>query len=181
MNGLKDKENTMPPTYDPEAVKPMVEELTNVGIESLTSAEDVERVLLNSKGTSMLVINSVCGCAAGSCRPGVVSALQNKIIPNHLATVFAGVDMEAVERAREIMSDVPPSSPNVAIFKDGELIGILERRHIEQMNADSISEALVKVFEEHCDGEGPSVAPDIADNNEHVERCGTTIPLYNEN
>ena len=169
----------MPPTYDPQAVKPMVEELTNVGVESLSTADDVDRVLLNSTGTSMLVINSVCGCAAGSCRPGVVAALQNKIIPNNIATVFAGVDMEAVERARAIMSDVQPSSPNVAIFKDGELLGILQRQHIEQMNAEMIAEALVKVFDEHCDGEGPSVAPDVAENNEHVERCGTTIPLYN--
>ncbi len=164
----------MPPTYEPEAVVPMVEELTNIGIESLSSAEDVDRVLLNSKGTSMLVINSVCGCAAGSCRPGVVAALQNKLIPNHLATVFAGVDMEAVERAREIMSDVPPSSPNVAIFKDGEMIGILQRQHIERMDADMIAEALVKVFDEHCDGEGPSVPPEVADDNDHVKVCGTT-------
>lgn len=168
----------MPPTYDPQAVKPMVEELTNIGVLSLETPEDVDRVLLNSKGTSMLVINSVCGCAAGSCRPGVVKALQNKLIPNHLATVFAGVNMDAVARAREIMSDVPPSSPNVAIFKDGKLIGILQRHHIEKMNAEMIAEALVKVFDEHCDGEGPSVAPDVAANNEHVERCGTTIPLY---
>ena len=168
----------MPPTYDPQAVKPMVEELTNIGIESLSTAEDVDRVILNSKGTSMLVINSVCGCAAGSCRPGVVAALQNKLIPDHLATVFAGVDMEAVERARAIMTDVQPSSPNVAIFKDGELIGVLQRHHIEQMNAETIAEALVKVFDEHCDREGPSVAPEVAENNEHVKACGTTIPLY---
>ncbi len=171
----------MPPTYDPQAVKPMVEELTNIGVESLSTAEDVDRVLLNSKGTSMLVINSVCGCAAGSCRPGVVAALQNKLIPNHLATVFAGVDMEAVDRARAIMTDVQPSSPNVAIFKDGEMIGILERHHIERMDAGSIAEALIKVFDEHCDREGPSVPPEVADANEHVKVCGTTIPLYSDN
>jgi putative YphP/YqiW family bacilliredoxin len=168
----------MQPTYDPEAVRPMVEELTNIGIQELSTAEDVDRLILNSKGISLLVINSVCGCAAGSCRPGVVSALQNKLIPDHLGTVFAGVNMESVARAREIMSDVPPSSPNVAIFKDGEILGILQRHHIEKMNADSISEALVKVFDEHCDREGPSVASEVAADNEHVESCGSTIPLY---
>jgi putative YphP/YqiW family bacilliredoxin len=127
----------------------------------------------------MVVINSVCGCAAGSCRPGVVAALQNKIIPNNLGTVFAGVQMEAVARLREIMPDVQPSSPNVALFKDGELLGILQRQHIEQMDAAGISEALIKVFEEHCNGEGPSVAPEIADENESIKSCGSSIPMYN--
>ncbi len=168
----------MPPTYDPEAVKPMVQELINVGVESLSTAEDVDRVILNSPGTAMLVINSVCGCAAGSCRPGVTEALKNAKIPNHLATVFAGVDMEAVERARAIMSDVQPSSPNIALFKDGELLGILQRQHIEQMDAQGIAEALVKVFDEHCDGVGPSVPAEVSDENEAVKSCGSTIPLY---
>lgn len=168
----------MPPTYDPEACKPMVEELTNLGVESLTTAEDVDRVILNTPGTAMLVINSVCGCAAGSCRPGVASALRNAKIPDNLATVFAGVDMEAVERARAIMPDVQPSSPNIAMFKDGELLGILQRQHIEQMTAEDISAALIKVFDEECDREGPSVAAEVADDNESVKSCGSTIPLY---
>ena len=168
----------MRPTYDPESVKPMIEELSNVGVKSLETPEQVDE-LVKAPGTSMVVINSVCGCAAGSCRPGVVAALQNEKIPNNLGTVFAGVQMESVARLREIMSDVQPSSPNIALFKEGELIGILQRHHIEQMNADSIAEALKKVFDEQCEGQGPSVAPDVADANEHVDRCGSSIPMYN--
>ena len=168
----------MPPMYDPEEVKPMVTELTNVGIRSLTTPEEVDTALLQTPGTSLLVINSVCGCAAGNCRPGVTLALQNKKIPDNLFTVFAGMDIEAVERARGIMKDVPPSSPNIAIFEDGALIGILERRHIERMSADDVSNALVKVFDEHCTREGPSVTPDVFENNEHEDRCGSSIPLY---
>lgn len=167
----------MRPTYDPESVKPMIQELTNVGVSSLETPEMVDE-LVNRPGTSMVVINSVCGCAAGSCRPGVVAALQNDKIPNHLGTVFAGVQMESVARIREIMSDVQPSSPNIALFKDGELIGVLQRHHIEQMDAVSISQALVQVFNEHCDREGPSVPADVADANEHVDRCGSSIPMY---
>ena len=169
----------MPPTYDPEAVKPMIDELANLGVESLETAADVDRVILNTPGTAMLVINSVCGCAAGSCRPGVAAALQNAKIPDNLATVFAGVQMESVTRAREIMAGVQPSSPNIAIFKDGEILGILERQHIEKMTAEDISAALIKVFDEQCDREGPSVAPEVADDNESVKSCGSTIPLYN--
>lgn len=168
----------MRPTYDPEAVKPMIEELTNVGVESLETPEDVER-MVKAPGTSMVVINSVCGCAAGSCRPGVVAALQNSKIPNNIGTVFAGVQMESVEHLRGLMTDVQPSSPNVALFKEGELIGVLQRHHIEQMDAAGISQALVKVFDEHCDREGPSVAPEVAEDNEHVDRCGSSIPMYN--
>ena len=168
----------MPPRYDPEAVKPMVAELTNLGIQSLTTAEEVEEAILKTPGTSMLVINSVCGCAAGNCRPGVGLALQNDKIPDNLYTVFAGMDVEAVERAREIMKDVPPSSPNIAIFRDGEPIGILERRHIERMTAADINEALVKVFNEHSHREGPSVPAEDHEKNEHVDACGSSIPLY---
>jgi putative YphP/YqiW family bacilliredoxin len=169
----------MQPTYDPEAVKPMIQELTNLGVESLETAEDVERFLANP-GTAMLVINSVCGCAAGSCRPGVAAALQNGKIPDNLGTVFAGVQMESVQRARDLMEGVQPSSPNIALFKDGEILGILQRQHIEQMTAEDISAALVKVFDEQCDRQGPSVAPEVADENESVKSCGSSIPLYSE-
>ena len=168
----------MPPMYDPNEVKPMVAELTNIGITSLTTAEEVDTAILNTPGTTLLVINSVCGCAAGNCRPGVALALQNEKIPDNLYTVFAGMDTEAVERAREIMKDAPPSSPNIAIFEDGALIGLLERRHIERMSAVDISNALVKVFEEKCTREGLSVAPEVFDKNEHEDRCGSSIPLY---
>ena len=168
----------MPPMYDPEDVKPMVEELTTVGVTSLTTPEAVDDMLLNAKGTGLLVINSVCGCAAGNCRPGVTLALQHAKIPDNLGTVFAGVDMEAVARAREIMKDVPPSSPCIGLFKDGELLGVLERRHIEQMTAVDISNALIKAFDQHCERQGPSVPKEVFEGNESVQRCGSTIPLY---
>jgi putative YphP/YqiW family bacilliredoxin len=167
----------MQPVYDPQMVKPMEEELTKVGVEPLRTAQAVDDALAGP-GTTMLVINSVCGCAAGSCRPGVMAALQNEKIPDKLYTVFAGVDMEAVERAREIMSDVPPSSPNVALFKDGSLLGILERKHIEMMSAVDIANALTKVFNEHCGRQGPSVPKEVLDSHDQVDVCGSTIPLY---
>lgn len=168
----------MPPMYDPSEVKPMVEELTKVGIESLTTPEAVENAICNTPGTALLVVNSVCGCAAGNCRPGVAGALQNDLIPDNLYTVFAGMDTEAVEKARSFMSDVAPSSPCIALFKDGKVIGMMERRHIEQMTAVDVSSALSKAFDENCSRKGPSVSPEVFEQNEHVDRCGSSIPLY---
>jgi putative YphP/YqiW family bacilliredoxin len=170
----------MPPIYDPEMCKPMEDELVNVGITALRTPEDVDAAL-KSPGTSLLVINSVCGCAAGSCRPGVTLALQNEKIPNNLYTVFAGLDTEAVQRARELMEPVPPSSPCVALFKDGQLIGVLERRHIERMSAVDIGTALSKAFNDNCNRQGPSVPREVFEGNESVQRCGSTIPLYRGN
>lgn len=168
----------MPPVYDPEMVKPMEQELTNVGVKALRTPEDVDEAIQNTPGTSLLVINSVCGCAAGNCRPGVTLALQNDKIPDNLFTVFAGMDTEAVERARELMEDVPPSSPCIALFKDGELLGVLERKHIEVMSAVDIGNALMKVFNEQCTRQGPSVPKEVFEQNEHVDTCGSSIPLY---
>ncbi len=171
----------MPPIYDPEMCKPMEMELTNVGVTALRTPQDVDRALLKTPGTSLLVINSVCGCAAGNCRPGVTLALQNNKIPDNLFTVFAGLDTEAVQRARELMTGVQPSSPSIALFKDGQLIGMLERRHIERMSAIDIGNALTKVFNEQCERPGPSVSRETFEQNEHVQRCGSTIPLYQGN
>lgn len=168
----------MPPRYDPSEVKPMVEELTAVGVESLVDAESVDNMINTESGTTLLVVNSVCGCAAGNCRPGVSLALQHSVIPDKLGTVFAGMDTEAVERARERMEGVPPSSPCIALFKDSKLIGILERRHIERMTAVQIAETLTKVFDEQCTREGPSVPPEVYDANDPVKRCGSSIPLF---
>ena len=168
----------MSPMYDPEEVQPMVNELTAVGIRPLTTAAEVDEAIGNASGVSLLVINSVCGCAAGNCRPGVTAALQHKLIPDNLYTVFAGMDTEAVARAREKMPDVPPSSPCVALFKDGAVLGILERRHIEQMTAVDVADALTKAFDENCSRSGPSVAAEVYEDNEHVDRCGSSIPLY---
>lgn len=169
----------MPPRYDPQEVKPMVEELTKVGVESLTDPQSVDTMIGDTPGTALLVVNSVCGCAAGNCRPGVSLALQHSLIPDKMGTVFAGMDTEAVARARELMEGVPPSSPCIALFKDQKLVGILERRHIERMTAVQIAETLTKVFDEQCTRQGPSVPPEVYAANDPVNRCGSSIPLFN--
>ena len=126
-------------------------DLTSAGFKELKSSEEVDQQLQNSKGTTLLVINSVCGCAAGAARPGIKWALQNSPHkPDTLATVFAGVDKEAVAKAREYTLPYPPSSPSIALFKDGELVHFVERHHIEGRNAQMIGQHLVQVFEEFC-------------------------------
>jgi putative YphP/YqiW family bacilliredoxin len=137
--------------YPEELVSPMRAELSNIGFDELKSADDVEKHLTEKKGTTLLVINSVCGCAAGTARPGVAMALHNSAKkPVNLATVFAGVDMEATAKAREYTLPFPPSSPSIALFKDGELIHFVERHHIEGRPAEIIGEHLQSVFEEYC-------------------------------
>jgi putative YphP/YqiW family bacilliredoxin len=163
--------------YDPEAVRPMWEELANVGVEPLNQPDAVDTVLGNPEGTSLLVINSVCGCAAGNCRPGVALALQNDLIPDRLATVFAGVDTEAVAKAREHLP-YQPSSPNIVVFQDGKAVHALQRSHIERMTAMDIATNLREVFNKICKAKGPSVPPDVFEGNENVKQCGSSIPLY---
>jgi putative YphP/YqiW family bacilliredoxin len=137
--------------YPEQLVAPMRTELTRVGFEEFKTAEAVEKHLKNHKGTSLVVINSVCGCAAGTARPGVAMALKmSDKKPDHLATVFAGVDMEATAKAREFTLPFPPSSPSVALFKDGELVHFVERHHIEGRSADMIANHLIDVFDEYC-------------------------------
>src|SRR5438445_8901196 len=119
----------LPPIYDPEAVAPMWQELAAVGVEPLTSPEQVDLLLGTRPGTALVIVNSVCGCAAGQARPGVMLALQNSVIPNRYVTVFAGVDRDAVRRARHIIADSPPSPPTVPFFKDGKLVFILHPTH----------------------------------------------------
>ncbi len=136
--------------YPEQLVAPMRSDLTTIGFTELKTPEAVETQLQN-KGTTLLVINSVCGCAAGAARPGVKWALQNASKkPNNLTTVFAGVDKEAVTKAREFTLPYPPSSPAIALFKDGELVHFVERHHIEGRNAQMIGAHLVEVFEEYC-------------------------------
>lgn len=135
--------------YPPELVKPMREELTDVGFTELHTVEDVEKALSES-GTTLVVVNSVCGCAAANARPGVADAIEIDKKPDHLYTVFAGVDVDAVEKAREYMVPFPPSSPSVALFKDGELVHMLERHHIEGRPAFLIAQNLKNAFEEYC-------------------------------
>ena len=137
--------------YPEQLVAPMRTDLTSAGFKELKTPDDVESELKDQKGTTLLVINSVCGCAAGAARPGIKWALQNSDKkPTSLATVFAGVDKEAVARAREFTLPYPPSSPSIALFKDGELVHFVERHHIEGRNAQMIGQHLVEVFEEYC-------------------------------
>lgn len=136
--------------YPAELVAPMKGELTNVGFKQLETAQDVDAALSSTEGTTFLVFNSVCGCAAGAARPGVKLALQNAKLPTHLVTAFAGVDKEAVSKAREYTLPYPPSSPSMALFKDGKLVHFIERHQIEGNNAQTIAEHLKKVFDVYC-------------------------------
>lgn len=135
--------------YPQEIVQPMQEDLTSAGFTSLHTTEDVESAI-NKQGTTLVVVNSVCGCAAANARPGAKQSLTNEKTPDHLVTVFAGVDKEAVTKAREFMVPFPPSSPSMALFKNGELVHMLERHHIEGRPAELISENLKDAFNEHC-------------------------------
>lgn len=135
--------------YPPELVKPMREDLTNVGFQELHTAEAVEAAI-EKGGTTLVVVNSVCGCAAANARPAARVSLQNAKRPDHIVTVFAGVDREATDKAREYMIPFPPSSPSMALFKDGELVHMLERHHIEGRPAEIIAENLVDAYNEHC-------------------------------
>lgn len=137
--------------YPEQLVAPMRKDLTAVGFQEFTTPEEVEQHLSEHQGTTLMVINSVCGCAAGAARPGVKYALQHsEKKPDHLTTVFAGVDQEAVAKAREFTLPYPPSSPSIALFKDGELVHFVERHHIEGRPAEMIAEHLIDVFAEFC-------------------------------
>lgn len=135
--------------YPEELVKPMRQDLASAGFQELYSSEAVEEAL-NTDGTTLVVVNSVCGCAAANARPGAKLSLQNNKKPDHLVTVFAGVDTEAVNTARAAMVPFPPSSPSMALFKDGELVHMIERHHIEGRPAELIAENLMEAYNEHC-------------------------------
>ncbi len=135
--------------YPAELVQPMRDELTAVGFEQINEASRIEEVI-NAEGTTLVVVNSVCGCAAANARPAVRFSLDNDKLPTHLATVFAGVDREATDTARGLMVPFPPSSPSMALFKDGELVHMIERHHIEGRPADMIAENLRQAYNEHC-------------------------------
>jgi putative YphP/YqiW family bacilliredoxin len=135
--------------YPEELVRPMRADLANAGFEELYTSEAVEKAL-KQPGTTLVVVNSVCGCAAANARPAAKLSLQNGKKPDHLATVFAGVDMEAVQTARNHMIPFPPSSPSMALFKDGELVHMIERHHIEGRPAELIAENLMEAYNEFC-------------------------------
>jgi putative YphP/YqiW family bacilliredoxin len=135
--------------YPEYFIAPMRAELADVGVQELRSSSDVDQALA-SPGTVMIVVNSVCGCAAGKARPGIVMALEHERRPDVVATVFAGADIEATERARQAFLPYPPSSPSVGILRDGKLVYMLERRQIETRDARSIAAMLMQAFDEHC-------------------------------
>lgn len=142
--------------YSPLLVRPMREELTEIGVKELLTPGDVDEFMSQKTGTAMLVVNSVCGCAAGMARPGIRAALQNASRrPDRVASVFAGQDLEATARARGYISDIPPSSPSIAFFKDGELVYFIPRHRIEGRDARAVASDLTAAFEEHC-GEAAS-------------------------
>ena len=135
--------------YPSDLVAPMKRELTDVGFEELTTPDKVDEAI-NREGTTLVMVNSVCGCAAGSARPGVRIAMQHSKKPNNATTVFAGVDAEATAQARKHFLPYPPSSPSIALFKDGKLVHFVERHHIEGRSADMIAENLMAAFDEYC-------------------------------
>lgn len=136
--------------YPEMLVSPMRAELTNNGFKELKSEDEVNQAFESKEGTMLLVVNSVCGCAAGSCRPGVVHSLKGDKRPEKLVTVFAGQDLEAVQKARENMVPYPPSSPAIALFKDGKLVHMIERHNIEGRTAQMIADNLSGAYEQYC-------------------------------
>ena len=168
------------PTYDPGAVQPMRDALTTAGLEELITPEDVDRVLGNNNEETVLVmINSVCGCAAGSARPGVTLALQHSVIPDHYTTVFAGQDKAAVAHLRQqYLSEIPPSSPFVALTKNGKALFVLQRQDIEGRSAEEIASILTEVFDKECSNEGPSISPENYEGLVHAISCGSKIPMF---
>jgi len=136
--------------YPIELTTPIARDLTDFGFVGLTNENDVTEVLSEQKGTVLLVVNSVCGCAAANARPGAKISLTHDKKPEKCVTVFAGVDKEAVEKAREFLLPYPPSSPSIALFKDGQLVHMLERRHIEGNSAQAIASNLASAYEKFC-------------------------------
>lgn len=136
--------------YPPELVAPMKADLVNAGFQQLLTTDEVDNAVKNSTGTLLVVVNSVCGCAAGNMRPGVKLSLEGDKKPSNLTTVFAGVDGEAVAQARKYFLPYPPSSPSIALFKDGKLVHFLERHHIEGGSAQMIADNLKEAYSEFC-------------------------------
>ncbi len=136
--------------YDEQFIAPMRQELTNIGFEEMKTVEQVDEIISSRKGTNLVVVNSVCGCAAGMARPGVVLALRHSVKPDHLTTVFAGQDQEATAKAREYIKGEMPSSPSVALFKDGELVWFLPRHQIEGRSAEEVAGVLIEAFNQFC-------------------------------
>jgi putative YphP/YqiW family bacilliredoxin len=139
--------------YSELLIKPMREDLTRLGVKETRRPEEVDEAVRSTPGTLMIVVNSVCGCAAGKARPGVAQALDHAVKPDNVITVFAGADIEATERARSYFKPYPPSSPSIGLLKNGELVYMMQRRDIEGRDADEIARELTKAFDQHCAGQ----------------------------
>ena len=144
--------------YSEILIKPMREDLTRIGVEETRTPEQVEEVVSNTKGTLLVVVNSVCGCAAGKARPGIAKALQHAARPDRAITVFAGADIDATAKAREHFAPYPPSSPQIGLFKDGRLVFMLERHQIENRFAEQIAQELTQAFDRFCTPAGAATA-----------------------
>lgn len=168
-----------PPLYDAEAVQPMRDELIAVGFSELRTPEEVDKTIkVNDDKTVLVVINSVCGCAAGGARPGLALALQHNVIPDKLTTVFAGQDRDAVDKTRSYITNSTPSSPSIALFKNGELLQYISRFEIEGFTYFEIAKKLTELFDKYCSAKGPSVSPEQYAQVEHAKACGSKIPLF---
>ena len=171
--------NSRGPIYDPNAVQPMRDELVAAGFTELITASDVDTFMTAELDKTILVmINSVCGCAAGSARPGVTLALQNNIIPDKILTVFAGQDRDAVDHLRQnYLQGIPPSSPFMALYKNGEIVFLMQRFNIEGKTAGMVAAELTEAFNQNCTKEGPSVSAEMYEQILHAKACGSKIPL----
>jgi putative YphP/YqiW family bacilliredoxin len=171
--------NSKPPVYDPAQVQPMRDELTSLGFEEVTTPQLVEEALSQKNNESILVfINSVCGCAAGSARPGVTLALQNKKIPHKFITAFAGQERDAIDYLREkYLNAFPPSSPCMALFKNGELLYMMPRHHIEGNSPEEVADILKTVFNEHCTKEGPAISEEAYAKIVFEKACGSSMHM----
>lgn len=138
------------PRYPVELTEPMRGELVNIGVRELRSPNEVDAVMAEKEGTTLVFVNSVCGCAAGMARPGLALSLNHEVVPDRVTTVFAGVDLEATERARSYFADYPPSSPQVALFKDGQCVTVIQRHQIEGTSAQVVAQKLLDLYDKHC-------------------------------
>jgi putative YphP/YqiW family bacilliredoxin len=168
------------PMYDQNAVQPMRDALIAVGLSELLSAKDVEEAIdVEDNKTALVIINSVCGCAAGSARPGISLALQNETIPDKIYTGFAGQEKDAVDRIRLQLDGFPPSSPSIALFKDGKVLHFTQRHQIEGRAAEEIANEWKEIFNQYCSNKGPSISPENFAEVNHAVACGSKIPLFN--
>ncbi|MCB2206133.1 BrxA/BrxB family bacilliredoxin [bacterium] len=167
------------PMYDPVAVQPMRDELTATGFEELLTVEDVESAVHETEGLMLVMVNSVCGCAAGSARPAAALALQNDLIPDRMVSVFAGQEREATERMRSYFTGYAPSSPSMALLRDGKLEFMLQRSDIEGRSAEEIAADLRDMFNVLAKRKGPAISAEQYASLEHARACGSRIPRIN--